>query len=256
MMQVVLLAWGLGTRLSEETVVKPKPMVEIWWKPILWHIMKHYAQYGYNEFIICLGYKWYMIKERFSNYFLHNNDVTIEIKTNKLTVHNTHNDDWKITLVDTWDNTMTGGRIKRVKDYIQWEEFMVTYGDGVSDVNINKLIEFHKSHGKLATLTAVTPEWKFWKLGLSWDQVVEFAEKKDNKDARINWWFMVLNKKIIDYISWDDQYLEWWPMEKIAMDWQLMAYKHSWFWFAMDTIKNKQDLEAMWNSWKSPWKTW
>ena len=156
-MQVVLLAWGLWTRLSEETIIKPKPMVEIWWKPIIRHIMKHYAKYGYNEFIICLGYKWHIIKERFSNYFLHNNDITIEIKTNKITIHNTHNDDRKITLIDTWDNTMTWGRIKRVKDYIQGEEFMLTYGDGVSNVDIQKLLDFHKSHGKLATLTAIQP---------------------------------------------------------------------------------------------------
>lgn len=255
-MQVVILAWGLWTRLSEETVIKPKPMVEIWGKPILWHIMKHYAQYGHNEFIICLGYKWYLIKERFSNYFLHNNDVTIETRTNTLTVHNNHCDDWKVTLVDTWDATMTWWRIKRVKDYIQWDEFMVTYGDWVSNVDINNLLQFHKSHGKLATLTAIVPEGKFWRLGLDWDRIAEFAEKKDNEDNWVNWWFMVLNKKIIDYIDWDADYLEWWPMEKIAIDWELMAYKHNGFWFAMDTLQNKHTLENMWQSWTAKWKTW
>ena len=256
MMQVVILAWWLWTRLSEETTLKPKPMVEIGGKPIIWHIMKHYAQYGYKDFIICLWYKGYMIKERFSNYFLHNNNITIDIKSNNMTVHNSHNDDRKVTLVDTGENTMTGGRIKRVKEFIEWDEFMLTYGDGVSNVNINKLVEFHKSHGKLATLTSIVPEGKFWKLWLEWEQIKQFAEKKDNEDSWINWGFMVLNKKLIEYIAWDDVYLEHWPLEKIASEWELMAYKHSWFWFAMDTIKNKQDLENMWSSWKAPWKTW
>ena len=255
-MQVVILAWWLWTRLSEETTLKPKPMVEIGGKPIIWHIMKHYAQYGHNEFIICLWYKWYMIKERFSNYFLHNNNITIDIKSNNMTVHNNHTDDWKVTLVDTGENTMTGWRIKRVKEFIQWDEFMLTYGDGVSDVNIDKLLAFHTSHGKLATLTSVVPEGKFWKLWLEWEQIKQFAEKKDNEDSWINWGFMVLNKKVIDYIAWDETYLEHWPLEKIASEWELMAYKHSWFRFAMDTIKNKQDLENMWSSWKAPWKTW
>lgn len=255
-MQVVLLAWGLGTRLSEETTIKPKPMVEIWWKPILWHVMKIYAKQWFTEFIICLWYKWYMIKERFSNYFLHNNDVTIDIKTNKITVHNNHNDDWKITLVDTWDSTMTWWRIKRIADYIKGDDFMLTYGDGVSNVDIHELLKFHKSHGKLATLTAVVPEGKFWRLGLTWDQITEFAEKKDNEDSRINGWFMVLNKKIMDYIEWDAMPFEKAPLENIAKDWQLMAYKHTGFWFAMDTLQNKNYLENLWSTWKAPWKTW
>lgn len=253
-MQVVLLAWGLWTRLLEETSVKPKPMVEIGGKPIIRHIMKLYAHYGHNEFIICLWYKGYMIKERFSNYFLHNNDVTIEIKTNKITVHNNHSDDWKITLVDTWDNTMTGGRIKRVRDYIKWDEFMLTYGDGVSNVDINKVLEFHKAHGKLATLTAIIPEGRFGRLGLSGDQITEFAEKKDNEDNWVNWGFMILDKKVIDYIEGDESYLEREPIEKIASDGQLMAYKHKWFWFAVDTMKNRIDLDNMRNEWKAPWK--
>ena len=255
-MQVVILAGWLGTRLSEETTIKPKPMVEIGGKPIIWHIMKHYAQYGYKDFIICLWYKGYVIKERFSNYFLHNNNITIDIKSNNMTVHNNHTDDWKVTLVDTWDNTMTWWRIKRVKEFIQWDEFMLTYGDGVSDVNIDKLLAFHTSHGKLATITSVAPPGRFWKLWLEWEQIKQFAEKKDNEDSWINWWFMVLNKKIIDYIAWDEMPLEKDPLENIAKDGELMAYKHSWFWFAMDTLQNRQDLENMWNSWKALWKTW
>lgn len=255
-MQVVILAGWLWTRLSEETTLKPKPMVEIWWKPILWHIMKHYAHYWYNEFIICLGYKGYLIKERFADYFLHNNDITIDIKINQITVHNKHTDDWKVTLIDTWDNTMTGWRISKIKDYIQWNEFMLTYGDGVSDVHIDKLLAFHKSHGKLATITSVAPAGRFWKLWLEGEQIMQFAEKKDNEDSRINGWFMVLNKKIIEYVSWDDMPLEKDPLENLAKEGQLMAYKHSWFRFAMDTLQNKQDLEAMWNSWKAPRKTW
>jgi len=254
-MQVVILAGWLGTRLSEETTIKPKPMVEIGGKPILRHIMKHYAKYGHKEFIICLWYKGYMIKERFKNYFLHNNDITIDIKNNQLEVHSNHDDDRKVTLIDTWDNTMTWGRIKRVENYIQWDEFMLTYGDGVSNVDINKLLEFHKSHGKLATLTAIVPEWRFGKLWMSWDQITEFAEKKDNEDNWINGWFMVMNKKILKYVSWDDDYLEKWPLENIAKDWQLMAYKHTWFWFAMDTLQNRNHLESLWATWKSPRKT-
>jgi glucose-1-phosphate cytidylyltransferase len=255
-MKTVILAWWLGTRLAEETVIKPKPMVEIWWKPIIWHIMKMYSYYGFNEFIVCLGYKWYYIKERFANYFLHNSDVTVSTKDNSIEVHNSHCEDRKITLVDTWDATMTGWRIKRVKDYIDGDEFMLTYGDWVSDVDINKLLEFHKSHGKLATLTAIQPEWKFGRLGLDWDQINEFAEKKDNEDSWINGWFMVLNKKVIDYIAGDTMPFEKAPLENIAKDWQLMAYKHTWFWFAMDTLQNKNTLESLWSTWKAPWKTW
>lgn len=255
-MKVVILAWGLGTRLSEETIIKPKPMVEIGGKPILRHIMKWYAHQWFNEFIICLGYKGYMVKERFSNYFLHNNNITIDIKSNNMTVHNNHTDDWTVTLVDTWDNTMTWWRIKRIKEFIDWDEFMLTYGDGVSDVNIQELLKFHKSHWKLATLTSIIPEWKFWKLWLEGEQIKQFAEKKDNEDSRINWWFMVLNKKVIDYISWDEMSFEKDPLENIAKDWQLMAYKHNWFWFAMDTLQNKNTLESLWQSWKAPWKTW
>ncbi len=253
-MQVVLLAWWLWTRLSEETVVRPKPMVEIWWKPIIWHIMKWYAHQWFNEFIICLWYKWYMIKEWFSNYYLHNSDITIETKTNTLTVHNNNCDDRKVTLIDTWENTMTGWRIKRVENYINWDVFMLTYGDGVSDVNVKDVFDFHCNHWKLATLISVQPENRFGKLVIEWDKIMEFWEKKDNVGQNINWWFMVLNKKVINYIDWDFMPFEKEPLENLAKDWELMAYKHNWFWFAMDTIKHKQDLEQLRNSWKAPWK--
>ncbi len=253
-MQVVILAWWLWTRLSEETTLKPKPMVEIGWKPILWHIMKIYSHYWYTDFVICIWYKWYIIKEWFANYFLHNSDITFDLKNNKMTIHNTKTEDWKVTLVDTWDNTLTWWRIKRVKDYIEWDTFMMTYWDWVSNIDINSLVAFHEKHWKLATLSAVQPEWKFGRLWIDWDKIFEFAEKKDNDDSYINWWFMVLNKKVLDYISWDDVYFEKDPIENITNDWELMAYKHHWFWYAMDTLKNKQDLEEMWKKWDAPWK--
>jgi glucose-1-phosphate cytidylyltransferase len=255
-MQVVILAGWLGTRLSEETNLRPKPMVEIGGKPILWHIMKIYSHYGYKDFIICLWYKWYIIKERFSSYFLHNSNITFDLKNNQMTIHNTTTEDWKVTLVDTWDNTLTWWRIKKVKDYIYWDHFMMTYWDWVSDINIKELVEFHKSHSKLATLTAIKPEWKFGRLWIDWDKIYEFAEKKDTVDSFVNWWFMVLNKEVLDYISWDDVYFEKDPIENIAKNSELMAYKHNWFWYAMDTLKNKQDLEEMWRKWKAPWKIW
>lgn len=255
-MKTVILAWWLWTRLAEETVIKPKPMVEIWWKPIIWHIMKIYSHYWFNEFIVCLWYKWYYIKEWFANYFLHNSDVTISTKDNSIDVHNSHCEDWKITLVDTWDATMTWGRIKRVRNYIDWDEFMMTYWDGVSDIDVKKLVDFHHSHWKLATLTAIVPEWKFWKLWLEWDKITEFAEKKDNLDNRVNWWFMVLNKKVIDYIDWDESPFEQKAINTIAEEWWLMAYKHNGFWAAMDTLKNKQDLEKLWQSGNAPRKIW
>lgn len=255
-MKTVILAWWLWTRLAEETAIKPKPMVEIGWKPIIWHIMRIYSHYWFNEFIVCLGYKWYYIKEWFANYFLHNSDVTILTKDNSIDVHNSHCEDWKITLVDTWDATMTWGRIKRVKDYIDWDEFMMTYGDGVSDINIKNLLDFHYKHWRLATLTAISPEWRFWRLWLKWDVVEKFSEKKDNEDTRVNWWFMVLNKKVINYIDWDSMPFESSPLENIARDWQLMAYKHYWFWQAMDTIKNKNDLEELWQTGNAKRKIW
>lgn len=257
-MQVVILAWWLGTRLSEETTLKPKPMVEIGGKPILWHIMKIYSHYWYKDFVICLWYKWYYIKEWFSNYFLHNSDVTIDLKSNKMEIHNCKAEDWKVTLVDTWDNTLTWWRIKRIIDsgYIKWDDFMLTYWDWLSDVNIEELVKFHKHHWKMATLTAVQLEWRFWKLWIEWDKINEFAEKKDNEDSYINWWFMVLNKNIAKYISWDEISFEKEPLENIAKNSELMAYKHKWFWKAMDTLKNKQDMEDMWKNEDTPWKIW
>ena len=256
-MQVVILAGGLWTRLSEETTLKPKPMVEIGGKPILWHIMKGYAQYGHKEFIICLGYKGHIIKEWFANYLLHNSDVTIDTRNGgQITIHNTQADDWKVTLVDTGENSGTWWRIKRVGSYIQGDTFLMTYGDGVSNVNFDELLKFHRSHGKLATLTAVQPEGKFWRLGLDGDVVTEFAEKKDNLDSWINGGFMVLNKKTLDYIEGDEVFFERDPLENIAQDRELMSYKHRGFWYAMDTLKNKNDLEALWLSGKALWKTW
>lgn len=255
-MQVVILAWGLWTRLSEETVIKPKPMVEIWWKPILRHIMKIYSHYGFNEFIVCLWYKGYYIKEWFANYFLHNCDVTISTKTNEIKIHNNHWEDRKISLIDTWDDTMTGWRIKRVKEYINWDTFLMTYWDWVSDVNIQEVISFHEKHWKLATLVSVQPESRFWKLVIVDDTIIEFGEKKDNIWQYINWWFMVLNKQVLDYIDWDNIPLEKDPLENLSKDWQLMAYKYDGFWFAMDTIKHKQDLEALRDSWTAPRKVW
>lgn len=255
-MHTVILAWWLWTRLSEETTLKPKPMVEIGGKPIIWHIMKTYAAQGYNKFIVCLWYKGEYIKDWFANYYLHNSDVTIHTKNNKLVVHNTESDDREITLIDTWIDTLTAWRIKRVSDYIEWDEFMMTYWDGLSNINIKKLVEFHRSHGKLSTLTAVVPEARFGKLEIKDNQIMEFWEKKDNTWQRINWGYMVLNKKVMDFIDGDDQYFEKEPLENLAKKWQLMAYNHDGFRFAMDTLKQKNDLEAMWKSWKAPRKVW
>ena len=255
-MKTVILAWWLWTRLAEETVIKPKPMVEVWWRPIIWHIMKIYSHYWFNEFIVCLWYKWYYIKEWFANYFLHNSDITISTKDNSIEVHNSHSEDWKVTLIDTWDSTMTGWRIKRVWDYIDGDEFMMTYGDWVGDIDIKWLVDYHHSHGKLATLTAVVPEWKFWKLRLDWDSVSEFAEKRDNEWNWMNWWYMVLNKKVLDYIEWDSMPFEMDPLENLSKDWELMAYKHRWFRSPMDTIKQKNDLNDLWDKWVAKRKIW
>lgn len=256
-MQVVIFAGWLGTRLSEETSLKPKPMVEIGGKPILWHIMKIYSHYGYKDFIICLGYKGYIIKEWFANYVLHNSDITIDTRTGgQITIHNSDVEDWKVTLVDTGAETMTGGRLKRVAPYITEDNFLLTYGDGVSNVDVTALVEFHASHGKLATLTSVQPVGKFGRLSIEWDQVIEFAEKKDNESAWINGGFMVMNKKVIDYIASDDMPLEKDPLENLARDGELMTYKHDGFWYAMDTLQNKNALEAWWSEKKAPWKIW
>lgn len=255
-MKVVILAGGFGTRLSEETDIKPKPMVEIGGKPILWHIMKIYSAYGFNDFIICLGYKGYVIKEYFANYFLHMSDVTIDLKNNQIEVHNIKAEPWKVTLVDTGLNTMTGGRIKRVEDYIGNETFMLTYGDGIGNINIRDLLEFHKTHGKYATLTGVQPSGRFGALDLEETQVKAFKEKPKGDGAWINGGFFVLEPQIFEYIEGDETIWERDPLENLAKDRQLMAYKHTGFWKPMDTLRDKRELESLWQSENPPWKVW
>ena len=216
-----------------------------------------YSAYGHKDFIVCLGYKGYMIKEWFANYVLHNSDVTIDTRTGgQITIHNSNTEDWSVTLVDTGADTMTWGRLKRIESYIAWENFMMTYGDGVSDVNFEELLKFHTTRGKLATLTAVQPEGRFWKLWLEGDKVYNFSEKKDNNDTWVNGGFMVLNKKVLDYIVSDDTSFEKAPLEGIANDGELMAYKHSGFWYAMDTLQNKNYLESLWSKGEASWKNW
>ncbi|ACN99039.1 glucose-1-phosphate cytidylyltransferase [Sulfurihydrogenibium azorense Az-Fu1] len=255
-MKVVILAGGFGTRLSEETDIKPKPMVEIGGKPILWHIMKIYSSYGFNDFIICLGYKGYIIKEFFANYFLYTSDVTIDLKDNKIEVHSVKAEPWKVTLVDTGLNTMTGGRIKRIKPFVENQTFMLTYGDGVGNIDIKKLLEFHKSHGKYATLTAVQPSGRFGALHLEGDKVKEFEEKPKGDGAWVNGGFFVLEPQIFDYIEGDETIWEKEPLENLAKDGQLMAYKHTGFWKPMDTLRDKRELELLWQSGNPPWKIW
>lgn len=256
-MKVVLLAGGLGTRISEESQYKPKPMIEIGGKPILWHIMKEYSNYGYNEFIICAGYKQHLIKNYFANYYLQGSDITFDFsKGNTLKIHNNNVEPWKVTIVDTGLNTMTGGRIKRIKDYINNETFMLTYGDGVCDVNINELEKFHKSHGKICTLTAVKPEGRFGILDLVDNNVKSFREKNKQDVGYINGGYMVLEPEIFDYIDNDNTTFEKEPLEKIADNGQLMAYKHNGFWQCMDTLRDKIKLEKLWNENKAPWKVW
>jgi glucose-1-phosphate cytidylyltransferase len=256
-MKVVILAGGLGTRLSEETVIKPKPMVEIGGKPILWHIMKIYSYYGFNDFIICLGYKGYMIKEYFSNYFLHTSDITFDMENNEMLVHHKHTEPWKITLVDTGQETMTGGRIKRVREYIDSQAFMLTYGDGVADVNINDLIIFHSENKRLATLTAVQPPARFGLANINTNnEVNSFIEKPVGDGNWINGGFFVLEPQIFDYIDGDHIIWEREPLETLAEQKQLIAYKHYGFWRPMDTLRDKSLLEGLWNSDKAPWKIW
>lgn len=256
-MKCVILAGGLGTRLSEETVTRPKPMVEIGGKPILWHIMKIYSHYGINDFIICLGYKGYIIKEYFANYFLHMSDMTFDMQNNRMTVHNQHAEPWNVTLVDTGDNSMTGGRLARVKEYLKDEDvFCFTYGDGVSDVNIAQLIEFHKHHNKLATLTAVTPPGRFGALDIQNGMIKSFKEKPKGDGALINGGFFVLSPKVIDLIDSDDCVWEQQPLEKLAQNDELMAYNHDGFWQPMDTLRDKFYLEELWQNERAPWKLW
>ncbi len=256
-MKVVILAGGLGTRLSEETTVRPKPMVEIGGKPILWHIMKIYSHYGFTEFIICLGFKGYLIKEYFSNYFLHMSDVTLDMQKNTMEVHQQFVEPWKVTLVDTGMNSMTGGRLKRVASYIGNETFMLTYGDGVSDVNIANLFAFHKKHGKSATVTATQPSGRFGALSLDPShQVTSFQEKPVGDGSWINGGFFVLEPRMLSRIAGDSTVFEKEPLEGLARDHELVAYKHAGFWQPMDTLRDKMHLEEMWNSGKAPWKVW
>jgi len=256
-MKVVILAGGHGTRLSEETEMIPKPMVEIGGKPMLWHIMKTYSQYGFNDFILCLGYKGYVIKEYFSNYFLHTSDVTINLANNDTKVHSTAAEPWQVTLVDTGINTMTGGRLKRIEKYLGKEPFMMTYGDGVSDVDLKELKAFHKKHGKLATVTAVQPLGRFGSLDLNEDNSVNsFLEKPKGDKGWINAGFFVLDPAVIKYIKDDSSIWEREPLEKIAKEKQLSAFLHKGFWKPMDTLRDKLDLEDMWKKNKAPWKLW
>jgi len=257
-MKVLLLAGGFGTRISEESHLKPKPMIEIGGKPILWHIMKHYSSYGYNEFVILCGYKGYVIKEYFTNYFLHNCDVTIDVAKNTMDVHNNKGENWKITMVDTGLETMTGGRVLRAKDYIGNGPFMLTYGDGVSDVDIEKLVEFHKSHGKGVTVTSVQPDGRFGALDITPDNKVNsFLEKPKGDGAWINAGFFVCENKVLDYIkNGDKTVFEKAPLEALSKEGEMFAFRHEGFWKPMDTLRDKIQLCEMWDSGDAPWMRW
>jgi glucose-1-phosphate cytidylyltransferase len=257
-MKVVILAGGYGTRLSEETELRPKPMVEIGGKPILWHIMKIYSHYGFNEFIVCCGYKSYFIKDYFYHYYMHSADMTIDLSNNSVQYHNSGSEPWKITLVDTGLETMTGGRIKRIQKYIGNEPFMLTYGDGVSDINIKELVEYHKRHGKLATLTAVLPAGKFGALEIDdADRIMSFYEKPQGDGSWVNGGFFVLQPEVFDYITEGDPTIfERKPLEHLARDGQLQSYKHSGFWKPMDTLREKVELQILWDTGKAPWQVW
>ncbi len=259
-MKVLILAGGLGTRISEETDLKPKPMIEIGGKPILWHIMKHYSSFGFNEFVICCGYKGYVIKEYFANYFLHQADVTIDLSKNSLEIHQSNAEPWKITLIDTGQNTMTGGRIKRIQKHIGNEPFMLTYGDGLGNVNIKELVDFHMKQKKLATVTVVQPTGRFGAIHFDNENSVEifaFQEKPKGDNTWVNGGFFVLQPEIFDYIKNGDATIwEREPLENLAKEGQLCAFRHHGFWRPMDTLRDKLDLEDLWNTQKAPWKSW
>lgn len=256
-MKVVILAGGLGTRLSEETVLKPKPMVEIGGSPILWHIMKIYAAHGFTEFVVCLGYRGYIIKEYFANYFLHQSDVTFDMKENNMKIHNSQAEPWKVTLVDTGVDTMTGGRVKRVKEYLDNEPFLLTYGDGVGSINIKESLKFHYENKKLLTVTAVQPSGRFGALNISdSNEVISFLEKPKGDGAWINGGFFICEPEVLDYITEDSTIFEKEPLENIASDGQMVAFKHTGFWKPMDTLRDKQELENLWESGQAPWKNW
>jgi glucose-1-phosphate cytidylyltransferase len=256
-MKVVLLAGGLGTRISEQSHLKPKPMIEIGERPILWHIMKYYSQFGFHDFVICLGYKQYVVKEFFADYFLHTSDVTFDLANNSMEVHNNYSEPWKVTLVDTGLNTMTGGRIKRIQPYIGDEPFMLTYGDGVCDVDLEALLKFHQSHGKTATMTTVNIAQLKGVLDIDDGDVVRsFREKAETDASLINGGFMVLNPEVFSYLKDDTTVLEQEPLQELAAEGQLMSFHHTGFWQCMDTQREMKKLEELWQSGKAPWKIW
>lgn len=256
-MKVVILAGGLGTRISEESNLRPKPMIEIGGKPILWHIMKIYSAHGANDFVICCGYKGYVIKEYFANYFLHMSDVTFDMAKNSMVVHQQKVEPWRVTLIDTGEQTQTGGRLKRVADHIRNEEiFCFTYGDGLSDVNVSAAVNFHRSHGKLATVTAVHPPGRYGALERVGDQVARFTEKPRGDGGMINGGFFVLSPRCLDFIDGDDSSWESAPIIRLASSGQMMAFEHRGFWQAMDTLRDKTMLEELWSSGRAPWKIW
>lgn len=256
LMKAVILAGGLGTRISEETAVRPKPMVEIGGKPILWHIMKGYSTHGVHDFIVCCGYKGYMIKEYFANYFLHMSDVTFDMQRNSMEVHQKHAEPWRVTLVDTGDQTMTGGRLLRVRHFVGDSDFCMTYGDGVSDIEITNLIRFHVESGMLATITAVQPPGRFGTLDFRGDTVRRFHEKPGGDGAWINGGFFVLSPRVLDYIEGDETVWEREPLERLAADGQLLAFRHHGFWQPMDTLRDRNLLEQLWLSGRAPWRIW
>lgn len=256
-MKAVILAGGLGTRIAEETVVRPKPMIEVGGFPVIWHILKIYSHFGINDFIVCLGYKGYIIKEYFSNYFLHTSDVTFDLQKNQMEVHERHAEPWRVTLVDTGETTMTGGRVRRVRSHLADEEiFCLTYGDGLSNVNVQSLIAFHREQGTLATLTAAQPPGRFGALDLDGRRVKSFQEKPPGDGAWINGGFLVMSPRAIDLIEGDDSVLEREVLESLARSGQLSAYQHRGFWQPMDTMRDKTYLEDLWSSGKAPWKVW
>lgn len=255
-MKAVILAGGLGTRISEESALRPKPMIEIGGKPILWHIMKIYSTHGVNDFIICCGYKGYIIKEYFANYFLHMSDVTFDMSTNQMQIHEKFAEPWKVTLVDTGDNTMTGGRLKRIAQYLDKDDFCLTYGDGVGDVDITELMQFHRKHGRKATVTAVQPAGRFGALDIKGTHVSSFNEKPNGDGSFINGGYFVLSPEVIDLIEGDQIILERGPLETLASQGQLEAYFHKGFWQPMDTLRDKSQLEELWTADKAPWKVW
>jgi glucose-1-phosphate cytidylyltransferase len=255
-MKVVILAGGFGTRLAEETEIKPKPMVEVGGMPMIWHIMKIYSHFGFNHFIVCLGYKGYIIKEYFHNYMMHRSDVTIDLATKTIDMHRSQVEPWKVTLVDTGSSSMTGGRIKRVREYLGDEDFCLTYGDGVADIRIDKLLEFHKSHGKAATVSAIQPPGRFGSMDMEGGVVRSFMEKPKGDGGWINGGFFVLKPKIFDYLGDDSTVWEQEPLRQLAADGELHAYQHLGFWQAMDTLRDKQNLENLWAAGNPPWRIW